>query len=200
MKKTALLICIALIFALTLPVYASQTLQVPQLEGAGGDFIRGMDISSLRSLLESGTVFQDFSGNALDGQGFFDLLAACGTNYIRIRVWNDPFDANGNGYGGGNCDLETAKVLGRWATKAGMQVLIDFHYSDFWADPGKQKPPKQWSGYSHSQLCSALEAYTAESLSALLDAGVDVGMVQIGNETTAALCGVILSKGFREHI
>ena len=61
---------------------------------------------------------------------------------MRLRVWNDPFDAEGNGYGGGNCDVEAATTMGKWATAAGLKVLIDFHYSDFWADPGKQQAPK----------------------------------------------------------
>ena len=162
---------------------------VPYVEGSDGDFIRGMDVSSLKSILDSGATFKDYSGNTLDGQGFMNLLASSGVNWIRLRVWNDPFDSNGNGYGGGNCDLEAAKIMGQWATKAGMKVLIDFHYSDFWADPGKQQVPKDWAGYSVDQKATAIYDYTYSSVQTLLNAGVDVGMVQIGNETTGAICG-----------
>ena len=110
-------------------------------------------------------------------------------NYIRIRVWNNPYDANGNGYGGGNNDLDKAVRMGQWATRAGMKVLIDFHYSDFWADPAKQQAPKAWSNYTIDQKEAAVEEFTRSSLVTLIDAGVDVGMVQVGNETNGHICG-----------
>ncbi len=163
---------------------------VPYIEDTDGDFIRGMDVSSLLSVLNSGAVFYDYDGNALDGQGFMNLIAASGTNWIRLRVWNDPFDADGNGYGGGNCDVNAAVTMGKWATNAGLKVLIDFHYSDFWADPGKQQAPKAWADFTVEEKVDAIYDYTYESLKTLLDAGVDVGMVQIGNETTNSMCGV----------
>ena len=147
------------------------------------DFITGADVSSYYSLIKSGACFYDKDGNKLDEQGFFDLLKAGGTNYIRLRVWNNPYDAEGNGYGGGNNDLEAAKVMGQYATKAGMKVLIDFHFSDFWADPAKQQSPKAWSDMSHEERINTITEFTITSLTELLDAGVDVGMVQIGNET-----------------
>ena len=68
-----------------------------------------------------------------------------------MRIWNDPYDANGNGYGGGNNDLEKAKQIGRRAADNGMKLLVDFHYSDFWADPAKQKEPKAWADMSLTQ-------------------------------------------------
>ena len=153
------------------------------------DFITGADVSSYYSLIKSGACFYDKDGNKLDEQGFFDLLRAGGTNYIRLRVWNNPYDAEGNGYGGGNNDLEAAKVMGQYATKAGMKVLIDFHFSDFWADPAKQQSPKAWSDMSHEERVNAITEFTTTSLTELLDAGVDVGMVQIGNETNNGFCG-----------
>ena len=153
------------------------------------DFITGADVSSYYSLIKSGACFYDKDGNRLDEQGFFDLLKAGGTNYIRLRVWNNPYDTEGNGYGGGNNDLEAAKVMGQYATKAGMKVLIDFHFSDFWADPAKQQSPKAWSDMSHEERINAITEFTTTSLTELLDAGVDVGMVQIGNETNNGFCG-----------
>ena len=166
------------------------TIAVEKVNGVDSDdFMRGTDVSSFLSILNSGAKFYDYEGNELDGQGFFDLLADAGFNYIRLRVWNDPYDAEGHGYGGGNCDVEAAKTMGLWATNAGMKVLIDFHYSDFWADPGKQKAPKAWAGYSADQKAEALDAFTYNSLKTLLEAGVNVGMVQVGNETTGSICG-----------
>lgn len=162
---------------------------VKKVAGVDDDFITGADVSSYLSVINSGAKFYDKEGNVLDEQGFFNLLAAGGTNYIRVRVWNDPYDASGNGYGGGNNDIEAAKVIGQYATKAGMKVLVDFHYSDFWADPGKQKAPKAWASMNVSEKETAIYEYTTKSLEYLLDSGVNVGMVQIGNETTSKFCG-----------
>ncbi len=153
------------------------------------DFIMGADVSSYVALKESGTLFKDENGKALSDAGFFKLLHDGGTNWVRIRIWNDPYDGNGNGYGGGNNDLEKAKIIGRLATNAGMRVLIDFHYSDFWADPSKQDAPKAWEKYSLEQKEQAVYDYTLDSLRALKAAGVDVGMVQVGNETNNGICG-----------
>ena len=164
-------------------------ISVKKISGLSDDFITGADVSSFLSLINSGAKFYDADGNELTNQGFFDLLATGGTNYIRLRVWNAPYDADGNGYGGGNNDLEAAKVMGQYATKAGMKVLIDFHFSDFWADPAKQQAPKAWSDMTHDEKLEAISTYTTESLKYLLDNGVDVGMVQIGNETTNGFCG-----------
>lgn len=119
----------------------------------------------------------------------FETLAQSGVNYIRLRVWNDPYDENGNGYGGGNNDLTTAMKLGVRAARYGMKVCIDFHYSDFWADPKRQHAPKAWEGMTDDEKSDALYDYTTESLGKLLDAGVDVGMVQIGNEINNGMSG-----------
>lgn len=153
------------------------------------DFITGADLSSYIALKESGVVFKNQKGEALSDEEFFKMLKDGGTNWVRIRVWNDPYDSNGNGYGGGNSDLEKAVQIGRLATDAGMRVLIDFHYSDFWADPSKQQAPKVWSSYTLAQKEEAVYNFTLESLSTLRSAGVDVGMVQVGNETNNGVCG-----------
>ena len=162
---------------------------VERVENLPDDFIGGVDVSSYVSLKNSGVKYYDFAGNELDDQGFFDLLADSGINYVRVRVWNNPYDSNGNGYGGGNNDLATAIKIGQWATKAGMRVLIDFHYSDFWADPGKQQAPKAWANVSSEEKADVVYSYTVESLEALVNAGVDVGMVQVGNETNNGIAG-----------
>lgn len=154
------------------------------------DFITGADLSSYISLRDSGTVFKDEKGNPLSDAEFFRYLKDGGTNWVRIRIWNDPYDGSGRGYGGGNNDLEKAKTIGKLATDAGMKVLIDFHYSDFWADPAKQQAPKAWKAFSLAEKEAAVESYTLSSLNALRDAGVNVGMVQVGNETNNAICGV----------
>ena len=112
------------------------------------DFLEGVDVSSYLSLKNSGVKYYDYGGNELGNVEYFTFLKSCGVNYIRLRVWNDPYDSDGNGYGGGNNDLASAITMGKWASEAGLKVLIDFHYSDFWADPAKQKAPKAWVEYS----------------------------------------------------
>lgn len=153
------------------------------------DFITGADLSSYVALKESGVVFKDENGNALSDEDFFRMLYQGGTNWVRIRIWDDPYDGNGNGYGGGNSDLAKAKIIGKLATDAGMRVLIDFHYSDFWADPSKQDAPKAWEGLTLEQKEQKVYEYTLDNLNALKAAGVDVGMVQVGNETNNGICG-----------
>ena len=150
------------------------------------DFIFGMDLSSVLAEERSGVVYCGFDGQVQD---VFRTLAQAGVNYIRVRVWNEPFDAEGRGYGGGNCDIDAALEIGKRATKYGMKLLVDFHYSDFWADPGKQRAPKAWQDMDLETKAAALEAYTRESLQRLKDAGVEVGMAALGNETNGAMCG-----------
>lgn len=153
------------------------------------DFITGADLSSYIALKGSGVVFRDENGKPLSDAEFFSYLRDGGMNWVRIRIWNDPYNSSGNGYGGGNNDLEKAIRLGQMVTKAGMRVLIDFHYSDFWADPKKQKAPKAWAGYSIAEKEDAVYKFTLDSLNALKSAGVDVGMVQVGNETNNGIAG-----------
>lgn len=160
-----------------------------KLEGIDGlpdDFIRGMDASSVIAEEDSGVKFFGFDGKERD---VIKTLAEGGVNYLRIRVWNDPYDSEDHGYGGGNCDVKKAVELGTRATKYGMKVNIDFHYSDFWADPKKQFVPKAWENMSLSEKSDALYDFTVESLETILDAGVNVGMVQIGNEINNGMCG-----------
>ena len=164
----------------------SDSLYVRQIPELPEDFILGMDASSVPSLEAGGVQFYDFEGSEKD---VFAILAENGINYIRVRVWVDPFDGSGRGYGGGNCNLDTAVAIGKRATQYGMKLLVDFHYSDFWADPGKQMVPKAWAGMEIEEKAAALGAYTTECLETLQKAGVDVGMVQLGNETNGMLCG-----------
>ena len=162
------------------------SLYVKPVEGLPEDFIFGMDASQVPSLEQSGVKYYDFDGTETD---VFRILAENGVNCIRVRVWNDPFDSEGHGYGGGNCSIDTALEIGRRATRYNMPLLVDFHYSDFWADPGKQMVPKAWKDMDLETKTAALETFTRESLQKLKDAGVEVGMVQVGNETNGAMCG-----------
>ena len=164
----------------------SESLYVKKVENIPDDFIMGMDASCVPSLEASGVKYYDYDGSEKD---VYEILHENGVNYIRVRIWNDPFDKDGNGYGGGNSDINNAVEVGKRATEHGMKLLVNFHYSDFWADPAKQMVPKAWAGMDSKTMAEALYQYTKESLQKLVDAGIDIGMVQIGNETNGYMCG-----------
>ncbi len=107
-----------------------------------------------------------------------------GVEYSRIRVWNNPYSPSGEPYLAGSCDVQHFVRLATLMQQKGYKILLDFHYSDFWADPGKQFLPKEWVGLSLDELCQAVENYTASVLKMAADAGVEVSMVQVGNEIT----------------
>lgn len=152
------------------------------------NFILGMDASAVPSLENAGVKYRDEYGVEQD---VFSILAEHGVNHIRVRIWNDPFDAEGHGYGGGNCDLNNAIIIGKRATQYGMKLHVDFHYSDFWADPLKQKAPKAWADYNLEQKKTAIYDFTKASLNAMKKENIDVGMVQVGNETNNFfMCGI----------
>ncbi len=164
----------------------NDSITVSKIENLPDDFMMGVDISSLLSLEAAGRVFYGFDGKEQD---IFKTLKESGVNYIRVRVWNDPFDDDGNGYGGGNCTVDTAIELGRRAAEYCMGLFVDFHYSDFWADPGKQQAPKAWSNMSYEEKLVAIYDYTVDSINKIKQSGIEIGMVQVGNETTTGLCG-----------
>ena len=193
----------------------SEKIDTTALDKEVTDEIRGMDISSYISIQDAydqmnkdaynGKTdygFKDFDGNIIRDQAFFDFLAKQGMNWARIRIWNDPYDANSNGYGGGNNNLAKAVKLGQWATKAGMKVLIDFHYSDTWADPSRQLAPKAWKSLNGDpdKTAAAVKEYTTASLKTLLDNGVNVKMVQVGNETNNGIAGVKASGNWTDNV
>ena len=191
MKKMLSLILVLSVLLLLCPALAAadgdgRELYVKPVENLPEDFILGMDVSSVIAEEASGVRYYDFDGAERD---LFEILAENGVTHIRVRVWNHPFDADGNGFGGGNCDIETAVAIGRRAAAAGLPLIVDFHYSDFWADPGKQMVPLQWKDMEIEEKTEAVYEYTRDCLMRLREAGVDVGMVQVGNETNGALCG-----------
>ena len=181
-----LLLCLLLMIPAAMAEEPACPLYIKAVPDLSEDFALGMDVSSVLALEAAGVKFYDHDGNERD---LFAILAENGVNYIRVRVWNDPFDKDGNGYGGGNCDINTAIAIGKRATEHGMKLLVDFHYSDFWADPAKQMLPKAWKGKRTSAKVKLLKEYTLDCLTQLKEAGVDVGMVQLGNETNNGMAG-----------
>ncbi|MEN3008955.1 glycosyl hydrolase 53 family protein [Pseudothermotoga sp.] len=142
------------------------------------EFIFGVDVSMLHEIEKSGGVFYD--GDA--ARDCLEILKSRGVNWIRLRIWNDPTDENGTPLGGGNCSHVNMVEIAKRAKNLGMKVLIDFHYSDWWADPGKQNKPKAWKNLHGEELKEAVYKYTKFVLDYMKNEGVHVDMVQVGNE------------------
>lgn len=156
------------------------------------DFAMGVDGSMIAQIEENGGVYYNQNGQEQD---VFQILRESGVNFFRVRLWNNPQSRLKRLYGGGNNNLNTDIQLCRRAKAVGMNVLVDFHYSDFWADPDKQWRPKDWRTYSQEQVNTAIKEFTAESLQAFKDADVTVDAVQIGNETNNGMCGFDIDWG-----
>jgi arabinogalactan endo-1,4-beta-galactosidase len=148
-------------------------------------FAKGADISWLPQMEATGYVFYNDNGVAED---CFKILKDHGINSIRLRTWVNP----SNDRASGHCSKEETVALAVRAKQWGMRVMIDFHYSDSWADPSKQVKPKAWEGLTFDQLQQALYDYTFDVMMALKTAGVTPAWVQVGNETPG---GMVLPEG-----
>lgn len=111
-----------------------------------------------------------------------------GVTHLRLRIWNNPYDEEGNPYLAGTCDINSTLELFNLLKDYGFKYIIDFHYSDFWADPGKQYLPKAWKDMTLEQVEKEIYKFTKECLLKLKEVGMDVEFVQIGNEITNGLC------------
>ena len=142
--------------------------------------ILGIDVSTYLEELEHGAKYFD-GGVQIDP---LDAFRANGVDCMRIRVWNDPFSPAGEPYLAGSCDIENYIRLGKLAKSKGCRLMMDFHYSDFWADPGKQMIPKAWLGMDVETMAQAVYAFTKSSLEAAREADVAPEYIQVGNEIT----------------
>ena len=138
-------------------------------------FYKGADISWITEMEKDGKKFYNAAGKETDG---FQLMKELGMNAIRLRVWVNPEKAYGN-----YCNQADVVAKAKRAKEAGMEVMIDFHYSDFFADPGRQTKPAAWEGKTQSELKTAVANHTTDVLKALKEAGVTPKWIQIGNET-----------------
>ncbi len=149
--------------------------------GSTGLSARGVDVSTLKKSEDKGGVYKNPAGTTGDA---LSILHSAGADYVRLKVWVNPAD----GY---NTKTQVLAMAKR-AKALGMKVLIDFHYSDSWADPGKQTKPAAWSGYTIAQLKTAVYNHTYDVLNALKAQGTTADMVQIGNEING---GMLWSEG-----
>jgi arabinogalactan endo-1,4-beta-galactosidase len=158
MKRSS---CIALLALFLLSQNASLS---------AAEYAIGADLSFLKQAEDRGKIFKD-NGQAKPGLAIFKDH---GYNWIRLRLFHTPTDLPNN--------LEYTIALAKAAKQLGYRFLLDYHYSDTWADPGKQFTPKAWEGFSHTQLVKAVFEYTRDTTVAFREAGVLPDMVQIGNE------------------
>jgi arabinogalactan endo-1,4-beta-galactosidase len=140
---------------------------------ATSTFANGSDVSWVTQMEASGLKFYNSSGTQQD---LFTILKGLGINSIRLRVWVNP--------SAGWCNTADVVAKAKRAVAAGMSVMIDFHYSDTWADPGDQNKPAAWTSYSTSTLISTVYSYTYSTLSTLKSNGITPTWVQVGNETS----------------
>ena len=140
--------------------------------------ILGADISFLPELESRGMKF------SVDGktEDAIDILKDHGFNYIRLRIFNQPANPKGYSPGKGFCDLPHTMAMAKRIRAAGMKFLLDFHYSDYWADPGQQNKPAAWVGEDFPALKKSLYDYTVSVMKSLKDQGTTPDMVQVGNE------------------
>lgn len=146
------------------------SLASPQAEA-----IRAVDCSFIPQIESLGGVFRD-QGSPVDPIAFF---ASKGVNTVRLRVWHSPAE--------GFCGSAQTLALAQRVHAAGMRLLIDFHYSDSWADPGQQTKPGAWSSLSLAQMKTALKFYTLQTLTDLAAQGTPADIVQLGNEITSGM-------------
>jgi arabinogalactan endo-1,4-beta-galactosidase len=142
------------------------------------DKILGADISFLPQMESRGAKFSD---NDVPGDAM-QIMKAHGFNYIRLRIFNQPANPKGYSPKQGFCDLEHTKQMAKRIKAAGMKFLLDFHYSDYWADPQQQNKPAAWVGQDFTTLKKSLFDYTVNVMQQLKDQGTTPDMVQVGNE------------------
>jgi len=182
LKPSLISLCLAGLLSTSL--FASEPVIIKPLVNPPADFIKGVDISTLAEVEKHGGKFYDENNQPQDA---LTILKHNGVNYVRLRLWVDPQDSAGNGYGGGNNNLATTLALAKRVKAQGMKLLLDFHYSDFWTDPGKQYKPKAWQPLDYDQLKTRIHDYTRDTVATFKQQGVLPDMVQIGNEINGGI-------------
>jgi arabinogalactan endo-1,4-beta-galactosidase len=178
--RSLLSILLLLSFSFTLSACKEKPKPKPPVTPPPTSFFRGADVSWLAQMEATGYVFYDENGNAAD---CLDLLMARGINSIRLRVFVHPSSDKISGH----CSPEETAVMAARAKAKGLEVLLDFHYSDTWADPAHQTKPATWASVSFAALKDSVYAHTYYTLNLLKQAGVTPKWVQIGNEIPSGM-------------
>jgi len=150
-----------------------KTVQWCELQLEPRDYAVGADVSWMTEMERNGAVFKTAEGTPRD---CLQLMRDYGLNAVRLRVWVDPK--------GGWCGKADTLVKARRARNAGLDLMVDFHYSDGWADPGVQRLPRAWTNNDVEAVCSDVARHTHDVLAALKAEGLTPKWVQVGNETT----------------
>jgi arabinogalactan endo-1,4-beta-galactosidase len=182
LKPALLAVCLSC--GLAASAFAADAVKTRPFNAMPADFIKGADISTLLEAEQHGAKFYNQNGQQQDA---IAILKANGVNTVRLRLWVDPQDADGNTYGGGSNNLENTIALAKRVKAQGLKLLLDFHYSDFWTDPGKQFKPKAWEKMDYPQLKTAIHNYTRDTIARFKKEGVLPDMVQIGNEINGGI-------------
>ncbi|MCU6426293.1 arabinogalactan endo-beta-1,4-galactanase [Enterobacter sichuanensis] len=182
LKPALLAVCLSC--GLAASAFAADAVKTRPFNAMPADFIKGADISTLLEAEQHGAKFYNQNGQQQDA---IAILKANGVNTVRLRLWVDPQDASGNTYGGGSNNLENTIALAKRVKAQGLKLLLDFHYSDFWTDPGKQFKPKAWEKMDYPQLKTAIHDYTRDTIARFKKEGVLPDMVQIGNEINGGI-------------
>ncbi|MDT8890501.1 glycoside hydrolase family 53 protein [Enterobacter cloacae] len=182
LKPALLAVCLSC--GLAASAFAADAVKTRPFNAMPADFIKGADISTLLEAEQNGAKFYNQNGQQQDA---IAILKANGVNYVRLRLWVDPQDASGKTYGGGSNNLENTIALAKRVKAQGLKLLLDFHYSDFWTDPGKQFKPKAWEKMDYPQLKTAIHDYTRDTIARFKQEGVLPDMVQIGNEINGGM-------------
>lgn len=157
---------------------------VNPVSGLRDDFAMGVDASMVKTVEENGGVYYNEAG---EEQDVFQIMNQNGVNFFRVRIWNTPNNLFGDKYGGGSVNTAEAISMAKRAQAANMNVMIDLHYSDFWADPSNQRTPTKWVSKDLAGLSVEVEQFTAATLNAFKNEGVNVQAIQIGNEINNGL-------------
>ena len=155
------------------------------LNPAGAQKYAGGDISMLKKFVDEGAVYKDFDNQAVEPLTFFKQH---GWNAQRVRLFVDPSNASEDDRKQGAIqDLAYVKVLGKQIKDAGFKLMLDFHYSDTWTDPGKHSTPAAWSSLNATQLAQKMYDYTKDCLQQMVAAGATPDWIQVGNEITTGM-------------
>lgn len=171
--KTVLFMVAAMAFAVSCNNRNTEPSPEPEPEPETAAFAKGADISWASEMADDGIRFRNAAGEERECTA---LMKELGFDAVRFRVWVNPPE--------GWCGKEDVVAKAKTAHDLGMRIMIDFHYSDWWADPQQQNIPEAWAGYSFESLCRAIQDHTREVLTALKDKGITPEWVQVGNETS----------------
>lgn len=156
-------------------------------------WISGVDLGMLMEVEDKGGRFSTSASSSTDAAR---ILADAGANLVRLRLWVDPYTTSGEAYGGGTNDLSRTIALAKRARAQGMSILLDFHLSDWWADPGTQTKPKAWRSLTGTALQEQVRSCTRGVIQQMKDSNVLPAMVQMGNEISS---GVLWDDGKVGH-